>query len=815
MNTVLQDLRFAVRQMRRAPGFALTAVLILALGISANVIVFGVLQAMILQPLNVPHPDRVKTFAPHQADYPVFSWPEVRDVRDGNTVFSAVAGEAMNLFGLEANGVSRAVWGEEVSGEYFKVVDVQPALGRLLERADDDHPGASDAAVLSYPAWKAYFAQDPNIVGKTIRINKNPYTVVGVTPEGFYGTEKFLQPDFFVPMANEAALSGVSWLDDRRKKDSVFPIVRLKDGVTVEQAQAEMNTLASRIQRQDPKNEDGLQFWLAPPGLIGDFVGGPARRFLFGIMVLAGILLLAACANLGGLFAARTADRSREIAIRLAVGSSRWRILRQVLIEAFVISILGGACAGVLSWITLGGLAHWQPPSDYPIKFEVVPHPSLILVAFLISVMAGILFGVMPLRQIFKADPNDAIKSSSQATTGRRWALRDFLLAGQIALCCVTVTAAFVALRGLNKSLTMDVGFNPKNVAMTKFDLSQAGYSGEAADQFQRQLVEKVRQFPGVEAAAYSSGTPLSDPITEPVFAQQATDLKPSNEAFEPFVFSVSPGYFAAAETPLLAGRDVSYNDTAKTPMVAVVNERFVRQMFHTDANDAVGRYFKNNHGVSVQIVGVVATGKYFILSENPQEAMFLPILQQPSVVTTLIARTRPDATGVAVGDTVAAVRKTIRDLDPAIPLRSSGTWISELAFSFFPAQVAATALGLFGAFGLILSIAGTFGLASYTVSKRVRELSIRVALGAQARQIFTAALGRMMILLATGSLLGIVLGAAASHLLRAIVYQASALDPLILAAVAGTMLLTGLLSLASPVRRALHVDPAVLLREQ
>jgi predicted permease len=813
MRNSLQDLRFALRQMRRAPGFALTAVLILALGIAANVIVFGVLQTMILQPLNLPHPDRVKTFAPHQADYPVFSWPEVRDLRDGNTVFSAVAGEAMDLFGFEANGVSRAVWGEEVSGQYFEVVGIQPALGRLLQRSDDDHPGASDAAVISYPAWKAYFSQDPNIIGKTVRINKNPYTIVGVTPEGFYGTEKFLHPDFFVPMANEASLTGVSWLEDRRKKDSVFPILRIKDGVTVAQAQAEMNTIAARIQKQDPANEDGLQFWLAAPGLVGDFVGGPARRFLFAVMVLAGILLLAACANLGSLFASRTADRAREIAIRLAVGSSRWRILRQVLIEAFVISILGGAFAAALSWVALGGLARWQPPSDYPIRFDVTPRPLFIVVSFLISIVAGVLFGVMPLWQIFKADPNDAIKSNSQATTGRRWALRDFLLAGQIALCCVTVTAAFVALRGLNKSLTMDVGFNPKNVAVTKFDLSQAGYTGDRAAQFQRQVADKVRELPGVEAVAYSSGTPLSDPITVAVFSQTTADLKPSSEAFEPFVFSVSPGYFSAAQTPLLAGRDVSFNDTPKTPRVAVVNQTFAQHMFHSD--DAVGKYFKNNHGELVQIVGVVGNGKYFILSENPQEAMFLPITQQPSVATTLIARTRPDAMGVGASDTASAIRRTIRELDPAIPLRSSGTWTSELAFSFFPAQVAAVALGIFGVFGLLLSIAGTFGLASYTVSKRVRELSIRVALGAQARQIFTAALGRMMILLATGSAIGIVLGAAASRLLAHVVYQASALDPLILGAVAGTMLLTGMLSIANPVRRALRVDPSVLLREE
>jgi predicted permease len=814
MTSLLQDLRFAIRQMRRSPGFAATAVLILALGIAANVIVFGVLQTMILQPLDVPKADRVMTFAPHAADYPIFAYPEVRDVRDGNTVFSAVAADTIQLFGLEADGVTRPVWGYEVSGQYFEVMAIKPYLGRLLARADDDHPGASEVAVLSHQAWKNYFAADPNIVGKTVRINKHPYTIVGVTPEGFYGTEKFFQPDMFVPMANQAALDGVSWLESRRDK-RVFPIVRIKDGITLTQVQAELDTIAARIRRQNPREEDRLEYKLARPGLVGDFVGGAARRFLAGIMVLAGILLLAACANLGSLFAARTADRTREIAIRLAVGSSRWRVLRQVLVEALVISIFGGACACALAWLALTGLANWHPPTEYPMRFIVQPQPSLVLMALLISVLAGAVFGVMPLRQIFKADPNDAIKSGgSQSGAGRRWALRDVLLALQIALCCVTITAAFVSLRGLHRTLTMDLGFNPKNAALTTFDLSEAGYSGVAADHIQRQLLERVSQLPGVEAAGYANTTPLTgDNSVPPVFSQQTSDFRPSNAAFHTFEYDVSPGFLAACATPLLAGRDVSFSDTATTPAVAVVNQEFARRLFHSE--NAVGRYFKDSSGVSIQIVGIMADGKQFLPSEPPKAAAFFPISQRATTKTRLVVRTRPDSTGVATADMAATVRKMVRDVDPAIPIQTSSEWRSQLGISFFPAQVATIALGLFGAFGLLLSITGTFGLASYTVSKRLRELSIRVALGAQARQVLGAALGRMMVLLASGSVVGLLLGAAASRVLSVIVFQASAQDPFVLAAVAFTILLTGSLSVAGPVRRALHIDPANVLREQ
>jgi ABC-type antimicrobial peptide transport system permease subunit len=349
---------------------------------------------------------------------------------------------------------------------------------------------------------------------------------------------------------------------------------------------------------------------------------------------------------------------------------------------------------------------------------------------------------------------------------------------------------------------------------LTKFELSQAGYSSEAADHFQRQLLERVSQLPGVTAAAYAQSTPLSlDTSDSNVFSQQTTDFRRSNRVFDAYNYDVSPGYFTAAETPLLAGRDVSFTDTAKTPAVAVVNREFARRLFHSD--DAVGRYFKNSSGQSIQIVGLVADGKYFSLSENQKAAAFFPISQKATTHTSFIVRTEPGSSDVATNDMAATIRKVIRDLDPAVPIRESSSWYNQLGLTFFVSQVATVALGLFGAFGLLLSITGTFGLASYTVSKRLRELSIRVALGAQAKQILSAALGRMLILLASGSVVGLLMGVAASRLLSAIVYQASAQDPFVLAAVAFTVLLTGSLSVAGPVRRALHIDPANLLREE
>jgi predicted permease len=811
---LLQDLRFALRQLRHAPGFTFTAILILTLGIAANVIVFGVLQGLILRPLNVPHPDRVMQLSRTDQMYPVFSYPEVRDIRDDSTTFSAIGAVANNNVGLEADGVSRAIWAYEVSGEYFEVTGINPFLGRLLEPKDNTHPGASDAAVLSWPAWKSYFGGDPDIVGKTVRINKQPYTIVGVTPEGFYGTEKFFQPDIFVPIVNEQSFHGVNWLEDRRSAN-VSCLVRLKDGISLPQAQAELNTIADRIKREHPAEEDGIGFKLVRPGFAGEFLGGPLNGFLTGVMLLAGVVLLAACANLGGLFALRTHDRTREIAIRIAIGSNRWRIFRQLLIEALLVSTLAGACACGLAWLVLSGLSDWHPATAFPFKVLVLPQPSLIGFALLTSVFAALLFGLMPLRQIFKSDPNDALKSSgSPVSTVRRWALRDFLLAGQIALCCVTVTAAFVSLRGLARATNMDVGFKPAGVVRTEFDLSWANYKGDAAARFQKELLNRVSQLPGVQASGYVNVTPLSLELTvSPVFSDKTTDFRDSNLITNAFDYSVSPGYFGAAGTPLLAGRDVSSADTSNTPPVVVVNREFAREVFH--ARDVVGRYFKNQSGITYRIIGVVGDGKFLTLSEEPAAAAFFPISQRPETNTVLIARTQPGLSDSAGTEMAATIRKVIRDLDPAIPIRDSGTWSSELTLSLFPSKIATVALGLFGAFGLLLSITGTFSVASYTVGRRLRDLSIRVALGARGKQVLWAALGRMLILLGAGSIAGILMGVAASQVLSAIVYQASAQDPMVLAAVGFTILVTGFLSVASPVRRALLVDPARLLREE
>lgn len=366
-------------------------------------------------------------------------------------------------------------------------------------------------------------------------------------------------------MSNEAEFEGFNWLKDRGDSNS-WVVARIKDGVTPKQVSGELNSLAAQIAKEYPKTDDHLTLSTAKPGYLGDMMGNAVNGFMVGVTLLALLVLLAACANLGSLFAARTADRTREFAIRLAIGSSRWRVLRQILTEAVVVSIGGGIVACGVSMVLLRALASLKLPTELPIRFGVGPEPLQILVAFVVATIAGILFGMVPVRQIFATDPNQAIKGGITASaSGRRWAIRDILLAGQIALCCLVVTAAFVALRGMSHALNMPLGFQPRNIVAQRFDLELAHYSEADGTAFQRKLLERVKQLPAVESAAYANSTPLSlNSSNTSAFDEKTTDFRPSNTKFMATYYQVSPGYFATAGTRMMSGRDYTWNDMKK-----------------------------------------------------------------------------------------------------------------------------------------------------------------------------------------------------------------------------------------------------------
>ncbi|MGI8771873.1 MAG: ABC transporter permease [Acidobacteriaceae bacterium] len=810
MHTLVQDLAYTFRQLRRTPSFALTAILTLTMAVAANVIVFGVVDGLLVHPLPVPQSRQLYQIQGRRSGALTISYPNYRDIRDRNKAFSAVSVYRLARVGIGVHGTAQPVWGYEASGNYFDMLGVQPLLGRFFHPAEDSKVNGSPVAVLSYSCWKVRYGGDPQIVGKTIAVNKHPYTVLGVAPRNFNGTERFFWPEIWVPIQNAPEIEGENWLE-RRGDSNSWDVGRLKPGVTPAMADADLAHVAAQLARDYPEADKGLTLRVTRPGLLGDALGAPVRSFLIGIMLLALLVLLAACANLGGLFAARTADRARELGIRIAVGSSRARILRQLLTESVAISLIGGAAAALLAAALLRALSQWHPARvEIPVQFLVAPSVLVYLFAALLALLTGLLFGIMPARQVWRTDPNHTLKTGgSTGDPHGRFALRYALLAVQMALCCLLVTASFVAVRGLRRTFTMPLGFEPGNVTVASLDTHLAGYTDAQQAIVQQRLLHAVASISGISQAAYANTTPLSlNQSNTSIYAPGTSDFTAANSKFSANYYEVSPTYFAAAGTPLLAGRAFNEHDNANSPNVAIVNQTFAKRLFGTE--NVVGRHYPTGPGKETQIVGVVEDGKYTTLTEDPAPAVFWPILQKPDSDTVLLVCSPRDPAQM-----ITAVRQAIAGVDSGLPVFNVSTWPDALSLMTFPARAATIALGVLGALAMMLAVTGIFGLASYTVSNRMRELGIRVALGAQNRQVLRAALGRTFTLLTLGSLVGLLLGIAASRLLASIVYQATASDPLVILAVTLTMACVGLISAAIPAQRALHINPARLLRDE
>jgi predicted permease len=805
------DVKYAIRQLKKSPGFAVTAVLTLALGIGANAVVFSVLNALVLRPLNVPHPQNLYMVQRlvGAINGPSQSYLDYKDLRDRNRSFDSLFSyDIMGPVGLDTGGNPSTVWPYDATGNYFDALGIQPYLGRFFHASDEHGNNSAPFVVLSYAYWKSHFQGDPAAVGKVVQINKHPMTIIGVAPAEFRGTELFFAPALWIPMVNQPEVGGFNQLQ-YRGNHSAFVVGRLKAGMMPAQATADLNSIGVWLGKAYPGDDEGVKFTLARPGLVGDMLGGPARAFMAGLMMLAGLILLAACANLGSLFAARAADRSKEIALRMALGSRRGLILRQLLTEAILVSLAGGAVGllggiGILRW-----LSAWQPVPNIPINVPVNPDVWTYLVAFALAVVSGLLFGIVPVRQVLKSDPWQVIRAGGTVGGLRRFSLRDLLLAGQIAICAVLVTSSLVAVRGLERSLHSSFGFRPDKAMLVDTDLTMAGYTDDKRPQMQRRMLDAAGAIPGVTAVGYIDHPPLGLGGGDSyVYSDTATDFRPTNQIADAMNYNVSPGYFAAAGTTMLAGRDISWHDDSKAPVVAVVNQEFARKVFGS-VDKAIGGYFKFWGGNRAEVVGVVENGRYRTLTEDQQPAMFYSFQQHQSSDVFLVVRSNREPQEVA-----AALERSLHGLDAGLPL-NIGTWNREMDSALFAARVASIALGVLGMLGGMLAVTGIFGMASYVVSKRMRELGIRVALGARQKEVLRAALGRAFMVLAAGSVAGILLGVLATKVLSFIVYQATPKDPVVLGGVVLAMLLLGLFAAWIPAQKALGVDPMILLREE
>jgi predicted permease len=813
MHSLIQDIRFCLRKLRKSPGFALTAILTLALGVGANVVVFSVLNALVLRPLNIPEPGSVYQVSRLHAGWDSQSYPDYVDYRDKNTTFSSLAAYSFTGAGvtIPASGSQQAsvtqLWGYEASSNYFDTLGIRPAAGRFFHASDEHGPNSVPYVVISYGFWHDRLNSDPRAIGTVIKLDKHPYTIVGVAPASFHGIELMWWPDFWFPMVNEIDLDGSDYLSVR-SDHQIYVVGRLKAGVTPQQATENLSAIARQLAKIHPEDE-GLDARLVQPGLLGNGFGAPTRAFLFGIMFMAVLVLVAACANLASIFAARAADRSRELAIRLAIGSSRWYMVRQLLTESIIVALIGGAAGTVIASSLLQTLSRWQPLVEYPVHVVVAPDPVVYAVALLLSLASGIFFGLLPARQIWKIDASQAMKTGPAAVAlFRRLTLRDILLAVQITICTLLVTASLVALRGMARSLHANLGFNPQGVTLLSTDTSMAGYSDDQSVALQKRLTEQAAQIPGVLSVGAIDSIPLGINSSDSfVYRPDTTDFRESNSVTDSMRYAVSPGYFKTAETHLLQGRDFTWHDDNKSPNVAIVNTTFARIFFGN--KPAIGQRFKRGNNQVYEIVGIVEDGKYFNLAEGEKAAMFQPLAQDTHSNFFLVVRTQMLRAEVA-----PSLQRLIYGIDPNLPYYIN-PWQQRLEFALFPSRTATAALGIMGLLAAMLAVTGIFGMASYSVTRRMKELGIRVALGAQPMQLMRAALARPVFLLLGGSIAGLILGVLASGVLAHIVYQATPHDPVVLLGVVLTMLLLGIIATLVPARRAQSVDPARLLRDE
>ena len=803
---VLTDIRFAVRSLRKSPSFTAVALITLALGIGANAVVFSILDAVLLRPLPVEQPDRlffVEARHGNRSPFPSHSFPDYLDFKNGTTSID-LAAYRIAAMGLQSGSGAERAWGYLVTGNYFEMLGVRPAVGRFFTPEEDTARGASPFVVLSFDAWQRRFG-GADIAGTTIRINGLPYTILGVAPRGFHGTEVAFRPEVWVPMSMQPQIEGRSWLDERTTLN-VWITGRLARGISVEQATAALNTVAQSIGEAYPRSHQGLRVGLARPGFVGNTGRAPIAAFMAGVMALAGLVLLAACANLANLMASRAIDRFREIAIRLAVGATRLTVAREVLTEAMLLSIAGGVAGFALAAAVLQALARWQLPLPIPVQFEVMPHVPAFLFAAVVTVLIALGASIAPVRRAWRAQPARLAGTGAPDRIGRRWSSRDVLLAGQIILCSILLTTAAVALENLRTALTMPLGFDRAGVSTTGFDLALAGYSPADGRQFQQRALERIAALPGVRAAAFANSLPLSiDQSTTTAYAEFG-DIRPS-EAVSAHIYQVSPRYFEAVGTRFVSGRDFTAEDTRDRPAVAIVNQAFVRRAMRTD--DPLGRRFRTGATRFVQVVGVVEDGKYEDLSDSPEPAIFEPAAQSYNSTTVLVARSSgPEA------DMARQMAAIVTDLDPREPLFSQGSLSDAIAIAFLPAQIAGAALTSLGVLAVVLALVGVYALAAYSVSARFREIGIRVAIGARRRHVMRFALGRTVLLLAVGSAVGLLASVAAGQIMTAILYHASAREPAILFAATLSMSIVGLVASWIPARRALGVDPARTLRD-
>jgi len=733
------------------------------------------------------------------------SYPNYLDFRDRNQTLSGLIAYRIQPVGMSQAGKNSHICGFEATGNYFDVLGVHAILGRTFSPEDDRRSSPHPVIVLGYSAWQSRFADDPNIVGKTAKLNGLDYTILGVTPRGFFGTEVLLTPEFWVPMAMEPQIEpGNEWLDNRSTWN-VWVLGRLKPGVTEKQAEANLNALAAEMGRANRENQ-GLEIRLTPPGLIGSALRGPVIGFAAVLMALAGMVLLIACVNIAGMMLARAADRRKEISIRLALGAPRWKLIRQLLTESLLLSVAGAGAGVLIAMWLLGLLAAFRLPISIPAATSL--HFDLRVVLFTVGLcfVTTVLFGLAPAIQAARVDLLPALKNQLSEKF-RRFHFRDLLVGAQVALSLVLLVGTVLVVRSLQRAVNVDIGFNPHHAVVVTFDLALNGYSDERGKAFEQRLYDELKTVPGIDSFALANWLPLGlSQSTTRVYAEGQTAPPPS-QMTRAYYYNVTPGYFRAMGTRLITGRDFDDRDRPGSARVAIVNQTLARQLFPN--GDALRKRFHHGGGL-VQIAGIVQDGKYQSLNDDPVGAIFWPRAQRYDSAITIVARSPMPAE-----DVLRRLQQAVYSLDSTLPFFQADSLEDHLDLPLMPARIAAIMLGGFGVLAVVLAATGVYGMLAYAISRRTREIGIRVAIGASRANVLALVLRRAVVIVGSACALGAVLALMVGRFFSPVLYGVSPRDPATYGFALALMSGVALLACYVPARRALGIEASVALREE
>ena len=808
-----QDLRHGTRMLAKNPGFTFIAVASLAIGIGVNSAVFSLADAMLLRPLPVARPGDVVTVNSTTLSGPSgVSYRDYLDLRDHSRSFAGLVAYSGNVFGfsIRPDALPQMKFGLYVTGNFFSVLGVEPELGRTFLPQEGQAPGRDAVVVLSHELWEQQFAADPAIIGRKIRLSGVDLTIIGVTPEKFTGLDLYIHPAFYLPimMAPRLATSADDKLLESRSQRDLTVKGRLKPGVTLGQARAELQVIARNLERTYPDTNRSVGAMVnteMQERFRQDAIDAELSEML---LALAAAVLLIACANIAGLLLSRARVRSREIALRLAIGAGRPRLIRQLLTESVLIAAAGGGLGIAVAYAGVRFFDGIDIPSDLPLKIVVQLDHRVLWVTLAASLASALLFGLAPAIQTTRTNVVDALKTAGADTPNRRRLLgRNILVTGQVTASMVLILIAATLYHGFRSSLAGGPGYRTDHLLMMSFNPSLVRYSEAQSQQFFKQLAERARSTTGVKSVALASAVPMTPGQDMVAITPEGYQFPRGKDSEDVFCSRVDEDYFDTMAIPILQGRPFRATDTATSPHVGIVNEELAKQYW--PGKDPIGKRFRLDHnGPLVQIVGVAKTSKYLWFAEPPTDYLYLPVAQNPRAKLTLLAQSFGDPAAL-----VAPLREVVRGLDtnqPIFDVRTMEDLYQKRAVSN-PNMIIGT-IGAMGLIGLVLALVGLYGLVAYTAGRRTREIGIRMAIGAQRTTVLRMVMRQGLRLSLTGIAVGIALGAGAEHAVNAI-FSATGTDWGMYVLVAPLLLAVTLLAAYVPARRASRVDPVRALR--